>query len=63
MLTIEIETGNKAFADSKAVEELNHILQEVMRRLAAGHERFYLYDVNGSLVGHCIFRPGREEEE
>lgn len=62
MLTIEIETGDEAFADGNEAAELARILREAARRIEVGHKGFYLYDENGNLVGPCAFRPGREEE-
>lgn len=51
MFTLEIDTGNAAFADAPATE-IARILREVARTLEdGGYTAKLLHDVNGNCVG------------
>jgi hypothetical protein len=64
MLTIEIETGNEAFADGKEAAELARILQSVARRLDIGVDiNGAIYDSNGNRVGYCEYAPGEYDDD
>ena len=63
MLTIEIETGNAAFADGNEAAELARILREAARKIENGHTEFKLRDYNGNRVGYCEYEPSEEEED
>ena len=61
MLTIEIETGNEAFANGCEAAELARILREAARKIENGHTEFKLHDHNGNRVGYCEYEPGEYE--
>lgn len=61
MLTIEIETGNAAFANGNETAELARILRDTAQRIENGHTEFKLYDYDGNRVGYCEYEPGEEE--
>ena len=63
MLTIEIETGNEAFADGNEAAELARILREAARKIENGHTEFKLHDYNGNRVGYCEYEPGEDDSE
>ena len=63
MLTIEIETGNEAFADGNEAAELARILREAARKIENGHTEFKLRDYNGNRVGYCEYEPGEYDED
>ena len=63
MLTIEIETGNEAFADGNEAAELARILREAARKIQRGHTEFKLRDSNGNHVGYCEYEPGEYDSE
>ena len=62
MLTIEIETGNEAFANGCEAHELACILREAARKIDNGGMEFKLYDHNGNRVGYCYYEPEEEED-
>ena len=63
-LTIEIETGNAAFADSNEADELAYILRRIARRLNIGVDiNGAIYDRDGSRVGYCEYEPGEYDDD
>ena len=62
-LTIEIETGNEAFADGNEAAELARILREAARKIDNGHTEFKLHDYNGNRVGYCEYEPGEYDDD
>ena len=63
MLTLEIETGNAAFADGNEAAELARILREAARKIENGHTEFKLHDYNGNRVGYCEYAPGEYDDD
>ena len=63
MLTIEIETGNEAFADGNEAAELARILREAARKIQRGHTEFKLRDSDGNRVGWCEYVPGEYDDD
>ena len=64
MLTIEIETGNEAFADGNEAAELARILRRIGRRLDIGVDiNGAIYDSNGNRVGWCEYEPGEYDDD
>ena len=63
MLTIEIETGNAAFADGNEAAELARILREAARKIDNRHTEFKLHDHNGNRVGYCEYEPGEYDDD
>lgn len=52
MFTLKIETGNSAFDDGNAADEVARILRDVAYSLVSGTRTGVLHDVNGNLVGN-----------
>ena len=63
MLTIEIETGNAAFADGNEAAELARILREAAQRIEHGCTGFPLRDNNGNRVGYCEYEPSEYDDD
>ena len=63
MLTIEIETGNEAFADGNEAAELARILRAAAWNIENGYTEFKLHDYNGNRVGYCEYEPGEYDSE
>ncbi len=63
MLTIEIETGNEAFADGNEAAELARILRGAAWMIENGYTEFKLHDYNGNRVGYCEYAPGEYDDD
>ena len=52
MFTLKIETGNSAFDDGNAADEVARILRDVAYNLVRGARTGVLHDTNGNRVGN-----------